>query len=278
MAKTSGKTLTIFLVIFFVLLISVTSISVFFFLQEADQREFVEYNLEQLRVKYDNAENRLKEVEKEKMVLDQKLKEAEAEIDRLEKDADYQEGLAEKFKKDKQEAENSLLTIKKQQETVKAELEVQIKQAQDQVAELKVQLDAALERNKELEQKWQDLQAGKGGMSIKGPSSDPAAPSGEQVSAGAGVSGIDLDPIVINAVGAKGSIINVDRETDFVIVRLGMEDGLKEGDVLSVYRGETYLGDLKTTRVEQDMAAADFVPPLSSQNIFETDTVVIKQQ
>lgn len=277
MAKTSGGTLTVFLVILFVLLASVTSISVFFFLQESDERESAQHNLEQMKIKYENMENHLKDIEKERMVFEQKLKEAEAEIDRLEKDADYQEGLTEKFKKDKQEVETSLAALKKQQESLKTALENQLKEAQDQALELKVQLDAALERNKELEQKWQELQGRNEGLMIKGYGEDPSIGAEPEGALEMGVSGINLDPIVVNPMEAKGAIISVDRETDFVIVRLGAQDGLKDGDILSVYRGDACLGDLKATRVEQDMAAADFVPPFTSQGISETDTVVIKQ-
>ena len=46
----SGKTLTIFLVVIAVLLVSLTAIAVFFFLQEVELRKSAEYNLEQIRI------------------------------------------------------------------------------------------------------------------------------------------------------------------------------------------------------------------------------------
>jgi hypothetical protein len=43
-----------------------------------------------------------------------------------------------------------------------------------------------------------------------------------------------------------------------------------------VFRGNEYLGDIKATRVQDEMSAADIVPPLSSKGISKNDTVVLK--
>ena len=46
-----------------------------------------------------------------------------------------------------------------------------------------------------------------------------------------------------------------------MIFNLGLKQGVKPEDVLSVYRGDEYLGDVKVTRVQDEMAAADIIPP-----------------
>jgi hypothetical protein len=62
-----------------------------------------------------------------------------------------------------------------------------------------------------------------------------------------------------------------------VIVSLGEKDGIVKGALLSIFRGESYLGDVKVSRVLAEMSAADFVPPFKSQNVKKDDQVVIKK-
>ena len=75
----------------------------------------------------------------------------------------------------------------------------------------------------------------------------------------------------------EGRILSVDADTEFVIVNLGDKDGIKAGFVMAVYRGKDYLGDVKITRVQPQMAAADFIPPFSSRQVRKNDQVVFKQ-
>jgi hypothetical protein len=69
----------------------------------------------------------------------------------------------------------------------------------------------------------------------------------------------------------------VDADTDFVIVSLGDKDGVSKGAILSLYRGEQYLGDIKVSRVLANMSAADFVTPLKSSDVQKDDQVMIKK-
>ena len=63
----------------------------------------------------------------------------------------------------------------------------------------------------------------------------------------------------------KGHILSIDTDAEFVIFNLGLKQGVKPEDVLSVYRGDEYLGDIKATRVQDEMSAADLIPPLVQQ-------------
>ncbi len=79
---------------------------------------------------------------------------------------------------------------------------------------------------------------------------------------------VELDKIVVNPQnGTKGHILSVDTDAEFVVFNLGLKQGVKPDDVLSVYRGDEYLGDIKATRVQDEMSAADIIPPLSSREI-----------
>ena len=74
----------------------------------------------------------------------------------------------------------------------------------------------------------------------------------------------------------EGRILTVDIETEFVVVNLGKKDGIVEDMFMSVYRGPHYLGDIKVTRVQPEMSAADIIPPFSSQMVRKNDQVVAK--
>ena len=71
--------------------------------------------------------------------------------------------------------------------------------------------------------------------------------------------------------------MSVDKENDFLIFNLGEKDGVSQGVVMSVYRGSDYLGDVRVSRVQLEMAAADFIPPFSSQKVRKNDQVVLKK-
>jgi len=74
-----------------------------------------------------------------------------------------------------------------------------------------------------------------------------------------------------------GKVIEVDLENEFVIVNIGQKDGLVKDAVLSIWRNDTYLGDVQVTQVLPDMSAADLIPPLTSNNIQKDDGVSIKK-
>jgi len=71
----SGKTLTIFLVVISVLMISLTTIAVFFFLKEVDLRKAAEFDLEQLRVAEAKLQGDLKESTRKVAIFEEKIKE-----------------------------------------------------------------------------------------------------------------------------------------------------------------------------------------------------------
>lgn len=74
----------------------------------------------------------------------------------------------------------------------------------------------------------------------------------------------------------EGRILSVDVETAFVVINLGRKHGISNGIFMAVYRGNDYLGDIKITRTQEEMAAADLVPPLSGKVLRKNDQVIAK--
>ena len=56
-----------------------------------------------------------------------------------------------------------------------------------------------------------------------------------------------------------------------------LNNGNAELDVKKIL-DDKYLGDIKVTRLQPDMSAADFVPPFKHQLAQKNDTVIIKYQ
>src|SRR3989338_7060905 len=87
---------------------------------------------------------------------------------------------------------------------------------------------------------------------------------------------VNLDKIVVIPQGSpEGRVLTVDNSTEFIIVNLGEKDGVKSGNILSIYRGKDYLGDVKVTSVQPEMSAADIIPPFTSQQVRKNDQVVL---
>ena len=89
---------------------------------------------------------------------------------------------------------------------------------------------------------------------------------------------VNLDRIVVTPESAReGHVLSVDADTEFLIFDLGVKSGVKQGDVMSIYRGKAYLGDVRVSRVQEEMSAADFIPPFSSRKVRKNDQVVPKR-
>ena len=73
----SGKALTFILIVFVVLLISVTGISLFFFLKEIDARQAAEAQVDQLKIVESKLNGDLKSAQDQITLLDEKKREAE---------------------------------------------------------------------------------------------------------------------------------------------------------------------------------------------------------
>ncbi|HOY09287.1 MAG TPA: hypothetical protein PLB05_04330 [Candidatus Omnitrophota bacterium] len=278
----SGKTLTIFLVIIAVLLVCFTGISVFFFIKEIDLRKSAEYNLEQLRVAEASLRADMKEAEKQIRLLEEKNKEANGRIEDLIEEKALEQELKEEVKREARLLKDELEKESKAKEDIRKELTVELESAQGRVAQMEKELGATQTRNKELETIRQDLENQVGDLKkqIDALTQKLTIPGdGGIPDDGAAVQeGVDLEPIVINTGEAnRGAVISVDKEADFIIVSLGEKNGIKKGMLLSVHRGEKYLGDVEVSRVLPEMSAADVVPPLRSEKVRKDDAVVVKE-
>ena len=273
----SGKALTFFLVVIAILLVALTTIAVFFFLKEVELRQVAEELSSKIQ-----AEN--KELKKQVFVLEEKNKELTEEKEDMAEDLELEQGLREELKKLNTELQESVAAEKKAREETATKLTTEIAEAEKKIASLQERLDLTTEKNKTLEEAQAKLEEEKQKLteqleSLMGGIDQDVVPEGEPAAAVGEPEGmnVDLQKIVVKpSSDSAGKVIVVDTETNFVIVNLGQKDGITKDTILSLYRGDDYLGDVKVTRALPEMSAADLIPPLSSQDVAKDDQAVIK--
>jgi len=311
--NSSGKVLVIFLVITALLLISITAISLFFFQKETERRKLAEVTLEEFQGEKTKVDEELKEFKKKNFLLQEKNKEAEARVNDLSDELELESGLREEMKLEADLLEEKLKKLEDQREAAAQEIEEEeelhkeltknLSLSEQKIKELEAQLKAEQERSQKLGQLYEQKQqeeAAKAEAIQKSQLKEAAGNNNSQeVLPEEGENrGIELEeiviipnqpetqkillePIVEEAVAAletalDGRILSVDIETEFVIVSLGEKDGIVVGNILSVYRNENYVGDIKITRLQSEMSAADLVLPLSIRNVHKDDQVKTK--
>ena len=86
---------------------------------------------------------------------------------------------------------------------------------------------------------------------------------------------IELEKIVIKQVSDTlvGKVIKVDKKYAFVVLDLGNRDNLRVVDILSVYRGNKFIGKVRVERLEDDRSAAVILPEWINTQFKEGDKV-----
>ena len=279
-----GRTLLVFLILIIVILISGVSISLFMLQKETQTRQATEQTVQDLTIRDTKIEAALKEARKQIDILEGKKKDAEDRINSLLEEVDLEKGLNEKIKADNKKVRDDLEAEARSKLELRQKLikEIGIIQVKLKEAEKKAQgHEAAVtgfqekimgleKKNTDLEQKLKELNESSAAKQV-GREIIPAALGSMQDK-------VNLDRIVVTPETAKeGHVLNVDAETQFLIFDIGAKNGIKQGDIMSVYRGKSYLGDVRVTRVQDEMAAADFIPPFSSRKVRKNDQVVPKR-
>ncbi|MBU0467930.1 MAG: hypothetical protein KKD07_02320 [Candidatus Omnitrophica bacterium] len=291
--NSKGKVLTIFLVIMAILLVSLTAISMFFFQKEIEKREYAETQLKQSVAKGVGLEAELVKVKKQTLLLEEKNKEADERINSLLDELELEEGLREEIKLERNVLKDELAKGKEDKIAIQKELNAQIGNFKEKVVQLeeKLKLEISLkeglkEKISKFEQKAKELEVTIVQLEQNKVVPKPVVPEivkpSQIVPAVLKESEVedeevDLEKIVVIPIEVpEGRILSVDKETGFVIINLGEKDGVLMGSVMSVYRGKDYLGDIKVSRIQPEMAAADLLPPFSSRLVRKNDQVVVK--
>ncbi len=268
-----GKTSTIFIILIIVLLASATSIGFFLYNKEKQFRKDIQAELETSHYNEMKLQGDLKEAKKQVALSEDKAKEADEKINNLMDEMDLNEGVRKELKAENATLKEAIEMAKKDKEKFLKDVEIAqkkykevselFKSEQDKVNALQLNLAKLQTANEEAEKK---MAAMKEGFVNDNGIPGKVAPAK-----------IELDTIVVNPNdGTRGKILSVDKDSDFIVCNLGVKKGVKAGDVMSVYRGEEYLGDVRVSRVQEELSAADLIPPFSSRKVRKNDSVVFK--
>lgn len=284
--NSSGKVLTIFLVIIAILLISLTAISLFFFQKETERRKDAEVRLEKFKANETRLEAELKEAKKQSFLLEEKNKEMDEQINSLLDDLEVEKGLKDGVKKENLALKEQLDAAMQQRDSIQE----QIADNLNNVEALEVQLEAEINLKNELEALNKQLQEKI--ARLEKAAQEPPKSGSQQSPAGSNEEGLPSSPdiapatsldleldkiVVVPPSGLEGRIVNVDTDSEFVIFNLGEKDGITMDNIMSLYRGNEYLGDIKVTSVQPEMSAADVLEPLAIAMVHKNDRVVVKQ-
>ncbi len=283
--NSSGKVLTVFLIIIAVLLISLTAVSFFFFQRETEQRKETEVALQKTKANEVKLEQDLKEVKKQNFLLEEKSKEMDEQINSLLDDLEVEKGLKEEVKRENLSLQEKLDTAINERDALRQQLTSDMTGFEEKISALNAQLETEINLkkeletvNKELQDKITELEKEVEAAKAKQGTSSQAVPVPVEGQMNSGSLDVELDKIVVVPNRAmEGRIINVDLESEFVIFNLGEKEGISLDKIMSLYRGNNYLGDIKVTSVQPQMSAADTIPPLSAKVIRKNDRVVAKQ-
>ena len=277
-----GKTLTIFVILTIILLLSSTSIGFYLYHLEQHLHKSVQMQLDSSRADGLKLQAQLKDIQAQLALSQDKNKEADQKINNLLDEQDLNEGLRVALKKENTEIKAQISQVDIAKNKLKADLDDAgaklsqyqelLKNSEDKSKELESHIANLVEANKRLAETNQGMDAKinelKASLSSKSVTSQ-SVPQGKDK--------VELDKIVVNAQnGVQGHILSVDTDAEFVIFNLGLKQGIKPDNLFSVLRGNNYLGDIKATRVQDEMSAADIVPPLTAKDIQKNDTVVLK--
>jgi hypothetical protein len=278
--NTPGRAIIIFVILVIILLLSSTCIGFYLYHLEQRMRKNTESLLDTSRADGMKLQTQLKDVQGQLALSVDKNKEADQKINTLLDERDLNEGLRTALKKENAEIKEQMAGLAKVKERLKNDLieggaklsQVQelLKTSENKSKELEARLASVAQANKDLQGQINDLKT----------RMKPNPPAGGEEATIPGQTPkekVELDKIVVNPqTGTKGHVLSVDTDAEFVVFNLGLKQGIKANDTLSIYRGDEYLGDIKATRVQDEMSAADIIPPLSSREVRKNDSVVLK--
>ena len=78
---------------------------------------------------------------------------------------------------------------------------------------------------------------------------------------------VELEKIIISSLlEAEGRVLAVDKQNDLVVINLGSTNNLKNGDKLSIYRGDSFIANAELVKVQDRISAAMILPETNSKD------------
>jgi hypothetical protein len=79
---------------------------------------------------------------------------------------------------------------------------------------------------------------------------------------------VELEKIIVSSLlEAEGRVLAVDKQNDLIVINLGAMNNLKNGEKLSIYRGDSFIANAELVKVQNRISAAMILPETSSKDI-----------
>lgn len=89
--------------------------------------------------------------------------------------------------------------------------------------------------------------------------------------------GIELERIVIKAEGElEGRVLVVNREFNFIVVNIGMDDDIEIGNYITIFRNGKYVGEAQIEKIYDTMSAATIIKEIKPRAIMVDDNVIVR--
>ncbi len=273
--------------------------------------------LEGVKARYSEMEKKLQRTEKLISDLQAKLQDTELQIERLDdelsqKETAHQEALATlgQLKNDLQEQKD----LRADLENRLSQAQAGAKKSQEHLIKLDLDKKGLEVRIKELEARFKEVELG---TIVVAPEPAPAVPQTQVENKTKAVKSkpvlavSKVKPFLVNKVepsgsqpkpgrvlslpkdkaalglpeGAtespeldfKGKILTVNKEYNFVVIDLGSQNGVAEGQVFCVYSDSKYIGDIKVEKVHDSLSAACFIALGIKDKVNEGDRITLSK-
>ncbi len=294
----SGSVKTIFLmaaVLFIV--VALGCVGFYFYQQERLNTLKLQDELEEVKTRQRVSETRLEESLKTIADLKANLLEKETQLaalddsigkeknEKLKVQADLEQvrfDLQEQ-KQQRTDLENRLRLAQEDLRTVKNQLgQLQINKAELESRLNELQIAQAAQRDTEVELGTIVVNQETGAPRVqpkRAPAKKAAAPAAKTVASVKQSEAVSYPPETMLQSGPGGleaKVLVVNKDYNFVVMNMGSKDGVRLGDLFSIYRSSKFIGDVKVEKVHDSMAAAGFVTPGIREKVAEGDRIVRK--
>jgi predicted RNase H-like nuclease (RuvC/YqgF family) len=242
-----GKALTPILLILVILLLILTMVALIFLKKENEARVSAERKLEHTEQMLETVEARLNDSNKRILQLTENLKDSQLRIEDLTAQLNQIKINADRAIEEKNNLTAQIENLKESKE----QLQDRLDNAQKELEQTKKKIKTLTEEKVALEKRIQDLQAG---------------------------AGVELNKIVVSHPQVEeGRVLTVNKDYDFVIVNLGLKDGIEIGQSLYIYQGDKFLGKVKVEKLQETMSVAHIPNPQIKSAVKEGDIVKLEK-
>jgi len=229
----------------------------------------LELQLDKLRTELKDIQIKNEQLLREKSSLDMDVNNLTRENQELKKQFDYNQKIMDSLTQELVREKNDKFVIQDNLKTVKTENDVlrrQLKSINGRKVNLERRLADLQDKNNSLEAEMSKVQTFVQDKMIKIDNLQKQLEVGPDLSAPERKNAVELPPIVVRpqkesaidvAKALTGKVLLVNKESNFIIIDLGEDSGIKAGDGFGVYRDGQSIAEVEVIQIRKNISACD---------------------